>query len=99
MSAIAHHIWDHKGIRPNQHLFMKGRSCLTNLISYYQVTHLLAEGKTVDVIYLDLRTISHSTLLEKLAAQYLDRCTLICAENCLECRAQRAAVNGGKSNW
>ena len=59
---------------------MKGRSCLTNLISFYdQVTHLVDEGKAVDVIYLDISkafyTVSHSFLLEKLAAHGLDRCT------------------------
>jgi len=33
---------------------MKGRSCLTNLISFYdQVTHLVNEGKAVDGAYLD----------------------------------------------
>ena len=29
------HVRDKWGIRPSQHEFMKGRSCLTNLISFY----------------------------------------------------------------
>ena len=33
---------------------MKGRSSLTNLISFYdKVTRLVDEGKAVDVVYLD----------------------------------------------
>jgi len=61
--------------------FMKDSSCSTNLISFYdQVTHLVDEGKVVDVIYLDFSkafdTVSHSVLLEKLAAHGLDMCTL-----------------------
>jgi len=60
---------------------MKGRSCLTNLISFYdQVIRLVDEGKAVDVIYLDFSqafdTVPHSTLLEKLAAHGLDGCAL-----------------------
>ena len=43
-----------QGIRPSQHGLMKGRSCLTNLISFYDwVTRLVDEGKAVDVVYLD----------------------------------------------
>jgi len=61
--------------------FTKGRSFLTNLITFsVQVTHLLDEEKTVDVIYLDFNkdfdSVFHSTLLEKMAAHVLDSCTL-----------------------
>lgn len=35
LTAITLHMQDSQGIRPSQHGFMKGRSCLTNLISFY----------------------------------------------------------------
>ena len=61
--------------------FQNGRSCLTNLISFYdKVTHLVDEGKAVDMFYLDFSkafdTVPHNILLEKLAAHGLDGCTL-----------------------
>ncbi|GAB0205576.1 mitochondrial enolase superfamily member 1 [Grus japonensis] len=95
LSALTRHVQDNQGIRPSQHGFMKGRSCLTNLISFYdQVTCLVDEGKAVDVIYLDFSkafdTVSHSILMEKLVAHDLDRCTLRWVENWLE---------GVKSSW
>ena len=60
---------------------MKGRTCLTNLISFYdRVTHLVDEGKAIDLVYLDFNkafeVVSTSILLEKLAAHSLDRYTL-----------------------
>lgn len=40
----------HQGIRPSQYIFMKGSSCLTNLISFGdQETRLLDEEKPVDL--------------------------------------------------
>ncbi|KAK4828441.1 hypothetical protein QYF61_026598 [Mycteria americana] len=101
LSAITQHV---EMIRPSQHGFMKGRSCLTNLISFYdKVTHLVDEGKAVDVVCLDFSkafdTVSHSILLEKLAAHVLDGCTLHWVKNWLDGRAQRVVVNGVYSSW
>lgn len=104
LSALAKQVQDNQGIRPSQHGFMKGTSCLTNLISSYdQVTCLVDEGKAVDVVYLDFSkafdAVSHSILLEKLAAHGLDGCTLCWVKNWLDGRAQRVVVNGAKSSW
>ncbi|KAK4826807.1 hypothetical protein QYF61_011615 [Mycteria americana] len=104
LSAIMQHVQDKQVIRPSQHGFRKGRSCLTILISFYdKVTRLVDEGKAVDVVYLDfskaLDTVSHSILLEKLAAHGLDGCTLHWVKNWLDGRAQRVVVNGVNSSW
>ncbi|KAK4828297.1 hypothetical protein QYF61_024962 [Mycteria americana] len=90
---------DNQGIKPSQHGFRKGRSCLTNLISFYdRMTCLVDEGKAVDVVYLDFSkafdTVSRSILLKKLAAHGLDGCTLRWVKNWLDGRAQRVVVNG-----
>jgi len=88
LSALTRHVKDNQVIRARQHWFMKGRSFLTNLISfYYQVTCLVDEGKAVDVVYLDCSkafdTVLYSILLEKLAAHGLDGCTLHWIKNWL----------------
>ncbi|KAF1454281.1 hypothetical protein FQV07_0012639, partial [Pygoscelis papua] len=68
LRVLTRQVRDNQGIRTSQHGFMRGRSCLTNLISFYdQVTRLVDEGKAVDVVYLDFSkafdTVSHSILL------------------------------------
>ncbi|RMB96791.1 hypothetical protein DUI87_26857 [Hirundo rustica rustica] len=64
---------------------------------------LVDTGKAVDVVYLDFSkafdTISHSTLLEKLAARGLDRSTLCWVWNWLHGWAQRVMVNSAASSW
>lgn len=53
LCAILLHIQDNiQVIRPSQHGFMEGRSCLTNLFSYEKVMHLVDEGEAVDVVCL-----------------------------------------------
>ncbi|KAK4830929.1 hypothetical protein QYF61_014302 [Mycteria americana] len=91
-SAITWHVRDNQVIRPSQHRFMKGRSCLTNLISFYDKATCLVDDKAFD-------TVSHSILLEKLAAHGLDGPTLHWVKNWLDGRAPRVVVNGVKSSW
>ena len=98
LREITQHVRDNRGIRPSQHGFMKGRSCLTNLISFYDlVTCLVDEGKAVVLVYLDFSkafdTVSHSILLQKLAARGLDRYILGWVRNWLE---GWALESGGK---
>ena len=83
---------------------MKGTSCLTKLISFYdQVTHLAYEGKAVDVVYLDFTKafdiLPNSILLDKLAAHGLDGCVLWRIKHWLNGRVQSVESNGDKSMW
>ena len=103
LREITWHVWDNRGIRPRQYGFRKGRSCLTNLISFYGlVTHLVDEGKAAGVVCLDFikvfDTIYYS-ILQKLAARGLDRYTLGWVRSWLEGQAQRVVVKGVKSSW
>jgi len=87
--VLTGHLKDNQGFRPSQHGFMKSRSCLPSLISFYdQVTRLVDKGKAVDVMYLEFskafHTVPHSILLEKLAAHGLDGCTLHWIKNWLK---------------
>ena len=104
LSTLTRHLQDKQVTRPNEHGFMKGRSCLTNLMYFHnQMTHLAVEGKAVNVIYLNFRkafdTVPHSIRVEKLDAHGFDGCTLCWIKNCLNGRVQRVVVNGVKSSW
>uniref|UniRef100_A0A8C3K5R4 Reverse transcriptase domain-containing protein n=1 Tax=Calidris pygmaea TaxID=425635 RepID=A0A8C3K5R4_9CHAR len=104
LSELSQQVQGRQGIRASQRGFMKGRSCLTNLISFYDhVTRFLDEGKAVDVVYLDFGkafdTVPHGILLEKLVNHGIDKCTLRWIKNWLDGRAQRAVINGVKSSW
>jgi len=66
LRALIGHVKSNQGVRPSQQGLMKGRSCLTSLISLYdQVPRLVDEGKAVDVVYLDFSkafdTVPHSS--------------------------------------
>ncbi|CAM5111388.1 unnamed protein product, partial [Natator depressus] len=102
--SILKHLHERKVIRNSQHGFTKGRSCLTNLIAFYdEITGSVDEGKAVDVLFLDFSkafdTVSHSILVSKLRKYGLDECTIRRVESWLDCRAQRVVINGSMSSW
>ena len=71
--AIEVCLGDNAVIGPSQHGFVRGRSCLTKLISFYdKITHLIDQGKPADVIFLDFSkafvTVSHMILLDKMSS-------------------------------
>ncbi|CAM5165400.1 unnamed protein product [Natator depressus] len=102
--SILKHLEERKVIRNRQHRFTKDKSCLTNLIAFYdEITGSVDEGKAVDVSFLDFSkafdTVSHSILASKLKKYGLDEWTIRWIESWLDCRAQRVVINGSMSSW
>ncbi|CAM5145932.1 unnamed protein product [Eretmochelys imbricata] len=102
--SILKHLEERKVIRNSQHGFTKGKSCLTNLIAFYdEITGSVDEEKAVDVLFLDFSkafdTVSHSILASKLKKYGLDEWTIRWIESWLDCRAQRVVINGSVSSW
>jgi len=92
-----------KVIRSSQHGFTKGKSCLTNLIAFYDgITGWVDEGRAMDVVYLDfskvLDTVSHKILLGKLRKCGLDEWIVRCIETWLNGRNQRVVISSAESS-
>uniref|UniRef100_A0A452HYE6 Reverse transcriptase domain-containing protein n=1 Tax=Gopherus agassizii TaxID=38772 RepID=A0A452HYE6_9SAUR len=87
-----------------QHGFTKGRSCQTNLISFFEkVTDYLDKGNAVDLIYLDFSkafdTVPHGELLVKLEKMGINMKIERWIRNWLKGRLQRVVLKGELSGW
>ena len=74
---IIKHLNIFKFTNGNQHRFTKGRSCLTNLLEFFEkVTDTIDKGKPFDCIYLDFAKafdkIPHVRLIKELTAHGVD---------------------------
>ncbi|PKU31932.1 rna-directed dna polymerase from mobile element jockey- hypothetical protein [Limosa lapponica baueri] len=104
LDVISKHVDEKKVIGSVQHGFIKGKSCLTNLIVFYDgMTGWVDEGRAVDIVYLDFSkafvSISHNILIGKLRKYELDEWTVRWTENWLNGRSQRVVISGAESSW
>ncbi|KAJ7428126.1 hypothetical protein BTVI_01284 [Pitangus sulphuratus] len=103
LGVIKKHLKDNTVIGHSQHGFVRGKSCLTPLICFYnKVTHLV-DQLPIDVGYLEFikafDTVPHSILWDKMSSIQLDRYVILWVNNWLTGWVQRVIVNGVTSGW
>jgi len=102
--ALISHMLDNKFLSDNQHGFIQGRSCTTQLLKVVdRLTEILDKGGTADMVYLDFAkafdTVPHKRLLVKLEGYGVEGRTLKWIEQFLVGRRQRVGVAGSFSEW
>ncbi|XP_059806496.1 protein shisa-4 isoform X1 [Hypanus sabinus] len=94
----------HGLIRESQHGFVRGRSCLTNLLEFFEeVTRKVDEGKAVDVVYMDFSKafyqVPHGKLIRKIQLLGIHGKVVNWIRHWLNGRSQRVVVEDCYSEW
>jgi hypothetical protein len=102
--GIVAHLDQYNLIEKSQHGFTRGRSCLTNLLDFFEVvTKDLDDGKNVDLIYLDFSKafdkVPYNRLFNKLRSHGIGGDILNWIVNWLSNRRQRVCIEGDYSDW
>ena len=84
--------------------FLKGRSCLTSHLKFYnQIYNWVDLGRPVDILYLDYKKafdlVVHSRLIVKLRAYGIGGCLINWIISWLYRRKQRVVYGGDTSSW
>ena len=107
-SLLRDHVVDfltrHSLINQTQHVFLKGRSCLTNLLDFMEhISKWADDGSPVDVIYLDFQKafdkVPHQQLLIKFKSHGMGESVVNWVRNWLSGSKQRVVVEGEESSW
>ena len=101
---IVSHMMENSLFCDEQHGFVPGRSCMTQLLITIELwTELLDTGTALDVIYLDFKkafdSVPHKRLLSKLDAYGIGGPIKEWIKSFLMNRKQRVTVNGIMSSW
>ena len=102
--SLVKHLDKYKLIRNSQHGFTSGKSCLTNLLEFFEeVTKALDKGEAVDLVYLDFAKafdkVPHCRLVKKLEAHGLGGSVLNWIKKWLSNRRQKVCIDGASSGW
>ena len=113
--ALVEHMNNNNLFSEEQHGFIKGKSCVTQLLEFMEdITKAIDQGKEVDIIYLDFSKAfdkpppspappppphTHRRLLTKLESYGIRGKVLCWIKDFLNNRKQRVTVNGSFSEW
>jgi hypothetical protein len=101
---IVSHLERHSLIRDSQHGFRNKRSCLSNLLTFYNDLFSAHDiTRSLDIVYLDFQKafdkVPHNKLMFKVKQLGIDGNIHKWIENWLSNRKQRVVINGTASDW
>ena len=104
LEDILKHTEDREVIRDSKDGFISGKSCLTNVVAFYDgVTAPVEKGKATDVTDLDFckafDTVPHNILAAKLERCAFDEWASRWLRDWLDGHIERVRVNGSVSKW